>query len=267
METTYIYTLTDPETLQIRYVGKTNNLSQRYKAHLNKSRKHQVHKKNWIESLRKKKLKPIVEILDVVPINEWVFWETYWISQVKEWGFNLINYTNGGDGCTFGNKTSFKKGEGAIPILQIDTTGKIIQEFESFDSAKKSFGMDMFRAIDQERISTGGFLWLRKKTYESFSKEEFENYINAFKNRKRKQNSGSFKSGQTSWRKGKSGLRQGGKKKAVSVLQLDLNGNFIKKHYSCKEAAKEMGCIEESIRLVCVNKNKTAKGFIWKYNK
>jgi hypothetical protein len=32
------------------------------------------------------------------------------ISQFKTWGFDLINYTNGGGGCTFANQTSFKKG-------------------------------------------------------------------------------------------------------------------------------------------------------------
>ena len=40
-----------------------------------------------------------------------MFWETYWISQFKTWGYNLINYTEGGDGSTFGNQTSFKKGQ------------------------------------------------------------------------------------------------------------------------------------------------------------
>jgi hypothetical protein len=94
----------------VRYVGKANNVTQRYTAHLNRARKHQIHKKNWIETLKKQGLKPIIEIIDVVPINDWVFWETYWISQMKTWGFDLINYTNGGDGCTFGNQTSFKKG-------------------------------------------------------------------------------------------------------------------------------------------------------------
>jgi len=110
METTNIYTLTDPRTNEIRYVGKANNVSQRYKAHLNRARKHQIHKKNWVESLKREGLKPIIEVIDVVPINEWIFWETYWISQIRAWDFNLINYTNGGDGCTFGNQTSFKKG-------------------------------------------------------------------------------------------------------------------------------------------------------------
>jgi hypothetical protein len=94
----------------VRYVGKANNVTQRYRAHLNRARKHQIHKKNWIEQLKKEGLKPIIEIIDVVPIDNWIFWETYWISQMRTWGFDLINYTNGGDGCTFGNQTSFKKG-------------------------------------------------------------------------------------------------------------------------------------------------------------
>lgn len=110
METTNIYTLTDPITNQVRYIGKANNVSQRYKAHLNRARKHQTHKLNWINSLKQKGLKPILEVIDVVPIKEWVFWETYWISQFKSWGFKLVNYTLGGDGCTFANQTSFKKG-------------------------------------------------------------------------------------------------------------------------------------------------------------
>ena len=110
METTNIYTLTDPITNQIRYVGKANNVSQRYKAHLNRARKHQTHKKNWLELLRRKKVKPILDIIDVVPLDDWQFWETYWISQIKTWGFDLVNHTGGGDGATFANQTSFSKG-------------------------------------------------------------------------------------------------------------------------------------------------------------
>lgn len=110
METTNIYVLIDPRTDKVRYVGKANNVSQRYKAHLNRARKHQIHKANWIKQLRVLGLKPIVEVIDVVPINEWTYWETYWIAQMKAWGFDLLNYTLGGDGATFANQTSFKKG-------------------------------------------------------------------------------------------------------------------------------------------------------------
>lgn len=110
MKTTNIYILIDPRTHEVRYVGKANNVSQRYQAHLNRARKHQIHKANWVKQLKEEGLKPIIDVIDVVPIDEWVFWETYWISQMKTWGFSLINYTLGGDGATFGNQTSFKKG-------------------------------------------------------------------------------------------------------------------------------------------------------------
>ena len=129
MGTTNIYILIDPITNMVRYVGKANDVSQRYKAHLNRARKHQVHKKNWIEKLKKQGLKPIIEVIDIVPIEDWIFWETYWISQMKTWGFDLINYTNGGDGCTFANQTSFKKGHTSwLGKKHSDETKKKISE-------------------------------------------------------------------------------------------------------------------------------------------
>lgn len=265
MKFTNIYTLSDPETNEIRYVGKTNNISQRYRAHLNKARKHQTHKKNWIESLKNKKLKPILKIIDIVPIEDWIFWEKYWISQIKTWGFNLVNHTGGGDGCTFGNQTSFKIGQNSTPILQINTDGIIVKEYDSISLAQKETKTQIFRAIDKKGKSSNGFLWLRKETFQNLSKKEFEEFLNAFKNRKRSPNSGNFKKGNAPWCKNKSGYKLSGQKKAVSVLQFDLDNNFITKHYSCREAAKKMECIEENIRRACVGKSKTAKGFIWKY--
>lgn len=110
MKTTNIYILIDPRDRQVRYIGKTNNPDERFKNHMNRGHNKLSYKRNWIESLKKLKLKPIMQIIDIVLIDEWIFWEKYWISQFKSWGFNLTNHTEGGDGCTFGNKTSFKKG-------------------------------------------------------------------------------------------------------------------------------------------------------------
>jgi len=120
METTNIYILIDPRDNKVRYVGKANNVSQRYQAHLNKARKHQIHKASWIKQLKELNLRPILEVVDIVPIDKWIFWETYWIAQFKAWGFDLINYTSGGDGCTFANQTSFKKGQGGKKVVGFD---------------------------------------------------------------------------------------------------------------------------------------------------
>lgn len=106
----YIYTLEHPITGQIRYVGKTKNLKERYKNHCNKLHNKHSHKRNWITSLKNQKLKPIMKVIDNVDDTEWKYWEKFWIEQCRQWGFNLVNHTSGGDGLTSGNQTSFKKG-------------------------------------------------------------------------------------------------------------------------------------------------------------
>lgn len=103
MERTFIYTLTDPETLQVRYVGKANEPKRRFeRQHLYDIKK--THKSNWIQSLRKKGLKPTLEVIDQVNLEEWKFWETHYISLYKSWGFNLTNGTSGGEGFTSGSE-------------------------------------------------------------------------------------------------------------------------------------------------------------------
>lgn len=110
MKTVYIYTLADPRSGEVRYVGKTNDLKVRRHNHLNSCRDKNTHKRNWINQLRKEGMLPVMEVLDEVLQSEWHNWEKYWIHQMTAWGFKLVNYTEGGDGLTFGNQTSFKKG-------------------------------------------------------------------------------------------------------------------------------------------------------------
>jgi len=101
-----IYTLSD--STGIRYVGKTNNIKRRLRNHINEANQKgkNNHRINWIKSLRKKNEIPTIEILDVVPEDSWVFWEIYWISQLKSWGFSLVNGTIGGeDPPSFKGKT------------------------------------------------------------------------------------------------------------------------------------------------------------------
>ena len=49
-----------------------------------------------------------------------------------------------------------------------------------------------------------------------------------------------------------------------SVLQYDLNGNFIKEWESIKEAKKELK-VSSHISCCCNGKRKTAGGYIWKF--
>lgn len=94
INSTFIYTLTDPKTGLVRYVGKSNNPQKRVLRHIREAitrLDRKDHKNNWVRSLLNENNKPILEIIDEVPKNDWQQWEIYWHNQLKEWGFELTN--------------------------------------------------------------------------------------------------------------------------------------------------------------------------------
>ena len=52
---TYIYGLVDPETTEIRYIGKTIRPKERLQNHMNEVSN--CHRSNWLQSLKRKGLK------------------------------------------------------------------------------------------------------------------------------------------------------------------------------------------------------------------
>ena len=94
----HIYVLKHPDTLEVRYVGKTvRSLSKRLGNHIAnaKGNKHNKHLSNWILNILKEDKRPVIELLEICQGNNWQEREQYWISQFS----NLINLTAGGDGC------------------------------------------------------------------------------------------------------------------------------------------------------------------------
>lgn len=196
MKQVYIYTLTDPVTNEIRYVGKTNDIRTRFSCHLGRNNP-KSHKASWIASLKARNLIPIIEIIDIVPIDNWKFWEKYWISQLISWGFNLTNHTEGGDGATFSNIGSFKskhtpwnkgvkgystsKKNQTIPLsvrdkISLTLTGKpskkkrtvkqyntnmeLIKEFASITEAKNITNIKgIANVVSGRALSAGGYIW------------------------------------------------------------------------------------------------------------
>lgn len=98
MKIGYIYTLSDPQTEEIRYVGQTVNVEKRYALHLfhSKNGRARTHKEKWINSLMAEGKKPLIEIIwkgDYSLIDER---EIYFISLFKLFEQRLTNSTNGG---------------------------------------------------------------------------------------------------------------------------------------------------------------------------
>lgn len=115
MDDFYVYTHADPNTLEIRYVGKGHNrraysLSKRYKHH-----------KNWINTLKEKNQKPIVDMIESGLTEEEAYCrEEYWIAKFRSLAYPLTNLTDGGTGIL-----SFKHSEDTIERMRIAQKNRV----------------------------------------------------------------------------------------------------------------------------------------------
>lgn len=128
-----IYTLSDPSTLEIRYVGvTTRSLNERLSQHkYDAKHKPTRHVLKWINSLPKD---PVIELLDLAEYETWELYEQYWISQLRQWGIKLTNHSLGGKGVIKGVreksvKSKYKK------IEVYDFQGKYIATYSSITEA------------------------------------------------------------------------------------------------------------------------------------
>lgn len=92
----YIYALKDPETKEIRYVGKANNPKARYHQHVNSNDLTNSHKHNWIMELHRKGLEPELLILEETDDKRWEKREKHWIKFGLDNDWPLTNISAGG---------------------------------------------------------------------------------------------------------------------------------------------------------------------------
>jgi len=182
MKKVIIYTLSDSNG--IKYIGKTKDIKKRYYRHIFDAKtKTKLSKRDaWIKSLLVKNERPIIEILDEVEVDNWKFWEKYWINQFRVWGFNLKNMTDGGEG-QYGRITSLvtrikmsniKKGK--IPknynifrnstikgkILQYDLDGNLVKEWNHLEEAVRITGIKTIdKVIYNKNNTAGNYIWRR----------------------------------------------------------------------------------------------------------
>jgi hypothetical protein len=299
METTHIYTLAHPVTGVVRYVGKANKLQPRYSLHLRKDEG--TAKSRWIQSLRRRGLLPVMEVLDIVPSSEWQFWEMYWIGQLKAWGCILYNGDNGGlgtDRLTANVKGKISKSLSGRPqpakwvqVNQYDLAGNYIRSFESSVAAAAATNTErtnLFRSIRSGK-QAGGFLWTSgancsasiPSPYNAEGKIPFaDERRQAISNRSRGQKKGppteETRAKMRVARLGKSPANKGiahspeqrAKIQAASttkkaVCQYTLAGEFIKEFPSIKAAAVATNATRAGILKTINGENSHSGGFKW----
>lgn len=256
----YIYTLKSPIDGRIRYVGKTKRPKARKREHCYKCYlKRRNRKNNWVKSLLKRGVKPIFEILDYVNYDEIDFYEEYWISQFKCWGFDLVNSTNGGVGLInpsedirkkIGDKSrgrtlslesrkkiseaNYNSDYTSKGILSMDKSGNR-KYFKNARRASESLNVP-YKAIS--KICYGGVFY---KGYTFFFSDE-ENIIFKFNDRLKR-----------SIRKGE------------EFLMVDFNGVIIKKYCNIIQASEDIGCNYRNIHECLKGNRRSCGGFFWFY--
>jgi hypothetical protein len=191
MKKPYIYCLKDPRDKQIKYIGKT--VQPKYKrlsAHYRD--KKPSRKKSWIDCLRKKNLKPILEIIEWCEDHNWQEKEKYWIAHYRnKIGNKLTNILEGGNGLPKGykhsaetiekiriagkmaNKGQFKKGRQdkyrskrikkiRKKILQYDLQGNFIKVWHGIVTASIRLNINknsITSVLKNKTKIAGGFQW------------------------------------------------------------------------------------------------------------
>jgi hypothetical protein len=97
--TCFIYSLSDPRTGQVRYIGKANDPKIRLYGHIDSRRLLKKTPKNaWLRELIANGLQPTIDILETTDLACWQDREQRWISAMRDAGASLTNITSGGEG-------------------------------------------------------------------------------------------------------------------------------------------------------------------------
>lgn len=157
---TNIYVLKDPDTLEIRYVGKADNLKKRFDEHIREYKYKSTYKNNWIKGLLDNNKLPIIEVIEKVPKENWGDYEKKWIIYFKNSGNYLTNLTEGGDGGNFGeeiNKLISQKLKGK---KRSPETKKLLSEI----AKKRKLSEEGRKSLSVKRKGSGNSMYGKKQS-------------------------------------------------------------------------------------------------------
>lgn len=125
----YIYTLSHPFSIDVRYVGCTSNPERRLINHIQLVDYGSTDCKKWVKSLLMEGLEPLLTILECCGDN-WQDREVYWISSFIKKGSNLCNQTIGGTCGRLSQEHVLKKETQLLYVLDLIDNGTPVLEAE-----------------------------------------------------------------------------------------------------------------------------------------
>lgn len=285
-----IYKLIDPITNEVRYIGLTfNSLKQRLKSHL--SEKSKSHKSNWIQMLKSKGLKPIIESIecDIATYDECCEKEIYYIDRYISEGYNLTNMASGGNKNKKMSDTTIKR----MSDSQIERykSYRLIHSDETKLELSKSTKKRFENEREREKLRISNKKYEDSKTPDQklndiliqnpkkvIQYDKAMNFISEYPSINNAAKLNNLHDSNISkcckhkvklvggyiWRFD-GDLIPPKYKNRKEIIQYDINMNLISEYENIRKASLETGISESSIRSNCSGKSKSAGGFIWKY--
>lgn len=252
---TYIYILQDPDTMDVRYVGKTTNPKKRLYQHTNKrvqeySRRR--HLCNWLLKLLNANKKPVMTVIDQTEYN-WKELEIYWIEQFNNWGYDLVNLTTGGDGVDgyIHTKETIEKLSKMITCISpdgVEHSGNCKEIASIIGVSSSAIYNVLYKSI------TG-----KVKGWHTFKmcnpNEKFLANLDIIKQEKPKISELCKQ------------VSASNCKRLFSkpIIQYDKSMNILAEYASLSEASRQTSINAQNISAVCLGKNKSAGGYKWAY--
>jgi uncharacterized protein YxjI len=232
MKTTKVYTLSDPDSFEIRYIGITVlPLSYRLSNHICDIKRENNKRTAWIKNVLKREKRPIIEELDEAESwEEGCLLEILYIGLFKSWGFNLVNGTLGGDGNIGYSPSKERRALHSISMRKL-FTGEGNPFYGKHHSQKSK---DLISLKNTGRECSEDFKEKRRKCQENWTPSQFT--INRM-------------------------IEVHGRR----IVQLNKSLNFIKEFYTIKEAAIETNSLNEKITDCCKRKRFSHNNFVWMY--
>jgi hypothetical protein len=235
-----IYSLKDPNTLEIKYIGCTTiKLNLRLSQHIWDAKNKNSKKSKWLQELLLQNLKPIIELIEECTEDNWQEREMFWIAKHQ----NLSNTRQGGAGIILGRSreaikksTEFKN----IKICQFNKKLEYIKTWDSIMAVEKELNIlntAIGNCLSKRSKSAGGYLWLYESDY--LNGKLPEKIIRAPNKRFLTKN------------------------QKVALLD-SYEGNVIKIFNNGHEAAKELNLKLSCISGCCAKKQKSCKNMYFK---
>jgi hypothetical protein len=274
----YIYTLSDPSTMEIRYVGQTNEPKRRFNDHISSSvnessDSYDTYKARWIRKIINNNLVPIMSIIDSCSsFEESNKLEKIYVENLTKDGYRLTN-SHVTDVTEFSLETrkkisSAKKGKTLEEIVGLEKSLELKEYYSErmkLNNPNRSNDTLVKEKISntlKEHFSTPENHWAYGKKMTDGHNEKLRqaklNNPNNVGNRKPR----------TDEQKEK--IRKsilGRKIERHKILQYDLGNNLIKEWKSLREIENHDSTLKRNqISKCCKGEKDFYAGFIWKFN-